>query len=624
MSDYDSPEPPPKPELKHTMTELEDNVMNIMVKAAKVDACIDLFLHRLIPFEPWKENSSGYHSWEYNAHGWDFQRATKSLPEETKKELEEELQKNLVGLVPEYLGDGTKKLENSRSFNERFRRRWDVLIPRRGSKKHKDEPNSVPASLLNTLAERQYKAGAGLLEVPSAEAREAFNESCRELRSVIEGERAAASFSVGDSVSSPPVNVFWSKGDDSVAHKLVLPVNGSVSEASNETRQCLVTACEPASFGRGEKDVLDPEYRRAGKINVNQFATSFHPADFGILENIGQVLLPSISSESDNQLGFRKIKAELYKLNVYSGPLGHFRKHVDTPRAANQIGSLVVCLPSAFKGGNLNIEHHGQKSIQWAAFYSDCEHEIKTITEGDCIILTYNLYVTEPVGGAIPSPASIVDPKTLPIPRTNSTQLPRSLQGSDLVVYSVFKSLGINTEVLPIIESDERYYLGQWYTTSPLHAYLHSGTEIGVPSYNELLPSSGSGDEYEDLDRRWKTLLLSRKVLGMQETVNFAKAENLPLKENSVYNAAGVQIGASRYAYDAHSRGEEQDLDHVVRDIWPAYYVPGITWVTEPKHEKMAFSQLTYGNEASIGIRYSCAAILAVIPPAEKRAGILG
>lgn len=56
--------------------------------------------------------------------------------------------------------------------------------------------------------------------------------------------------------------------------------------------------------------------------------------------------------------------------------------------------------------------HQSASAIQWAAFYSDCEHEIETVTEGERITLTYNLYVTEPVGGSIP-PSLIVDPKSL-------------------------------------------------------------------------------------------------------------------------------------------------------------------------------------------------------------------
>lgn len=56
--------------------------------------------------------------------------------------------------------------------------------------------------------------------------------------------------------------------------------------------------------------------------------------------------------------------------------------------------------------------HQSASAIQWAAFYSDCGHEIETVTEGERITLTYNLYVTEPVGGSIP-PSLILDPRSL-------------------------------------------------------------------------------------------------------------------------------------------------------------------------------------------------------------------
>ncbi|KAL4934494.1 uncharacterized protein BDV17DRAFT_249374 [Aspergillus undulatus] len=86
--------------------------------------------------------------------------------------------------------------------------------------------------------------------------------------------------------------------------------------------------------------------------------------------------------ELENSLGFRKLRVELCKLNVYSGPPGLFRKHVDTWRSESQIGSLIICLSSRFKGGKFTVQHAGQSSefdwshrsdsaIQWAAFYCD-------------------------------------------------------------------------------------------------------------------------------------------------------------------------------------------------------------------------------------------------------------
>ena len=92
------------------------------------------------------------------------------------------------------------------------------------------------------------------------------------------------------------------------------------------------------------------------------------------------------------------------------------------------MGSLVVCLPhphtgnyatiswsprvefvltrdlSPVAGGQLAVRHQGRglvydwaaestkDQIQWAAFFSDCEHEVLEVTEGHRITLTYNLH----------------------------------------------------------------------------------------------------------------------------------------------------------------------------------------------------------------------------------------
>ncbi|KAI9372812.1 hypothetical protein BJX61DRAFT_533642 [Aspergillus egyptiacus] len=685
--DYILPDDPPV-EYCHTMTELEDEVNRFMIESCKVDACVGLYLSHLNQVLTEKKKS------DFQKYCWGYDAVLKFVPEELQRAKAAELRQNLDRLVPGYLSDETSDILKEEKLQERFSERWNSMNRKPG------EPNnggSVSKSLVDTLVEKQYKERTEGTEYP--EAPQKTIESCRQLRNLIEGERAAALFSCGGSIPitldtgisrgkkvpdlvSSPVSVFWSKGDDSSARKVVLPLDMSTPQNNPDTLQALVAECDEASFGRGSQDVIDLQYRKAGKLNADQFATSFHPADFGILENIGQVLLPSISNEVDNQLQFRKVKAELYKMNVYSGPSGIFRKHVDTPRAENQIGSLVVCLPSKFTGGSLIVEHHEQKvrfdwseksgaSIQWAAFYSDCEHEIETIMQGDRVTLTYNLYVTEPVGGVIPSPTSIVDPKTLPIygwvkdlmakgefmkdggvlgifcshayahsSKLAKTQLPRALKGADLVLYAVFKSLGIDVEVLPVLENDGCYvardtdlciegrttkrrrgYIGQhdWYASEVYTSYLKKGQGPLTPWFKEVLPNPTSPDEYGDIDRRWKLLMLARQVPGMKETIQRAEANRQPTNKASFYKTVGAHVGASRHAYTTTDRGGEMDFEDVVQKDWPAYYLPGITWITEPKHEEMAFSQIVYGNEPSIGTRYSCAAILAVIPPSDQR-----
>ncbi|KAJ5786982.1 hypothetical protein N7457_001972 [Penicillium paradoxum] len=139
----------------------------------------------------------------------------------------------------------------------------------------------------------------------------------------------------------------------------------------------------------------------------------------------------SLDLTPPNCLQLSQLTAGLYKLNlclsrisaVYSGPSGLFRKHVDTPCPTTQIVSLVVCLPSSFKGGRGIIQHegrevkfdwssHGASEIQWVAFHSDSEHNIKTVIGSESITLTYNLYITKQVEPSISS-GIIVDPKSL-------------------------------------------------------------------------------------------------------------------------------------------------------------------------------------------------------------------
>lgn len=52
----------------------------------------------------------------------------------------------------------------------------------------------------------------------------------------------------------------------------------------------------------------------------------------------------------------------MYKLNVYSEG-GFFKSHRDTPKDDKHIGSLVVCLPSDFKGGELVVRQDGKVEI---------------------------------------------------------------------------------------------------------------------------------------------------------------------------------------------------------------------------------------------------------------------
>ncbi|KAK5717397.1 hypothetical protein LTR15_009291 [Elasticomyces elasticus] len=143
--------------------------------------------------------------------------------------------------------------------------------------------------------------------------------------------------------STHPVTLRF--GLDGSGNVLSLP-----AEANSDAFKKLSVACTPASFGRHGENVVDESYRKAGKLDVTAFCSDFCPYNTGIINVVNQVLVPSLNAH-------RSVKAELYKLNVYSGPGGMFKPHVDTPRGSTQVGSLVVSLPSHYEG------------ISWRSFF---------------------------------------------------------------------------------------------------------------------------------------------------------------------------------------------------------------------------------------------------------------
>jgi hypothetical protein len=101
----------------------------------------------------------------------------------------------------------------------------------------------------------------------------------------------------------------------------------------------LSQACEPASFGVNEKEVLDETYREAGKMDPDHFASLLDPVRTGLIEIIRSYLLEGRQSRN-------YITAKLHKLNVYSthsifirhqkltrrpGKGSLFKAHIDTP-----------------------------------------------------------------------------------------------------------------------------------------------------------------------------------------------------------------------------------------------------------------------------------------------------
>ncbi|KAI8869188.1 hypothetical protein GQ42DRAFT_108894, partial [Ramicandelaber brevisporus] len=153
-----------------------------------------------------------------------------------------------------------------------------------------------------------------------------------------------------------------------------------------------------ATFGRGKEEVLDPDYRSARAFKPNKFQV--HVSDlFAIVHDVTRALLPNNSDAV-------YLVPEICKLNVYKEG-DKFKPHVDTITNNRLVASLVLCLPSSFTGGELVVSHGDSehmvqfgssdanadenKLCNWAAFYTDCVHEILPVISGYRVSVTYNL-----------------------------------------------------------------------------------------------------------------------------------------------------------------------------------------------------------------------------------------
>jgi len=161
----------------------------------------------------------------------------------------------------------------------------------------------------------------------------------------------------------------------------------------------LIAAARVAPFGKGTETLVDTKVRKTFEIDAVQIKLSA-AWEKAIEEVVSRVA-------TDLGLADQQLRAELYKLLLYERG-GHFQRHRDSEKLNRMVGSLVVMLPSAFSGGELVIEHEGSReaflfedasaesSPNYVAFYADCEHEVRRVTGGHRLCLTYNLIVGKP------------------------------------------------------------------------------------------------------------------------------------------------------------------------------------------------------------------------------------
>ena len=156
----------------------------------------------------------------------------------------------------------------------------------------------------------------------------------------------------------------------------------------------LIQQATRAPYGQGAETILDESVRKVWQLPADKVRISGKSwaASFG-----------GIMNQVTAGLGCEglAVTAELYKLLVYDTG-AFFLAHRDTEKADGMFGTLVIVLPSTHRGGELIIRHGAREvavdmsradvsEVGFAAFYADCEHEVRPITEGDRVCLVCNL-----------------------------------------------------------------------------------------------------------------------------------------------------------------------------------------------------------------------------------------
>jgi len=173
----------------------------------------------------------------------------------------------------------------------------------------------------------------------------------------------------------------------------------------DQAREIIAQAAERAPYGRGEKTLVDETVRKVWQIAPGKIKLGGK----GWAAHFNQMVARAAADLGCEGVA---VSAEFYKLLIYDEG-GFFVAHRDSEKTGGMFGTLVVVLPSEHEGGELIVRHSGRQvevdlrareagEVRYAAFYADCEHEVRPITSGHRICLIYNLIQQTKSGRILP------------------------------------------------------------------------------------------------------------------------------------------------------------------------------------------------------------------------------
>lgn len=156
----------------------------------------------------------------------------------------------------------------------------------------------------------------------------------------------------------------------------------------------LLERCAVAPYGKGTRTLVNKRVRNTLELD---------PKEFRLSDDWNSAVAEATDFVAE-QLGLEKgsLEPRLYKFLAYERG-GFFLPHRDSEKQDRMVASMIVVLRQRFEGGELIIRHGNVTQTisfdrgsegrfpQFAAFYADCEHEVRPVGSGIRFCLAYNL-----------------------------------------------------------------------------------------------------------------------------------------------------------------------------------------------------------------------------------------
>lgn len=339
--------------------------------------------------------------------------------------------------------------------------------------------------------------------------------------------------------------------------------------------------CEQAPYGKGEETLVDPSVRRVWRMTPDRF-TLTNP-DW-------ESFLQKVVKKVQTELGLKrqKLESHLYDLLLYE-PGSFFLPHRDGEKRERMVATLVVVLPSSFQGGELVIRHDGEERtidfggedgqfrIHYAAFYADCEHEVRPLRAGHRLCLVYNLTLARSKKRiAAPRASEQIDKLRQILDEWAKEDAPRKLV---VTLDHQYTKDGLTWDKLKGVDRAQARALVEAARQTDCHAYLAMLTlhESGSAEDEGGYRGRRRWEEDEDDSGNYKMEEVFDSSLTAEHFLdgegNPLALDELPVEEDELIDAEALRKVKPEEQFEGYTGNEGMTLDrwyrHAAVLLWP-------------------------------------------------------